>query len=124
MMFRLIHILLSSQNQYQIFLDYKDSLSGQRSAKLYDVLCNDMHDFSRKNILAIQCLPSNEIGLLQLCDVLIGAIGYHQSGLKTNEGKLSIIDLIKKRSRYSLSERTPLSEKKFNLFFWEGQNRK
>ncbi len=124
MMYQLIHTILSAQNQYQIFLDYKDSLSGQRSAKLYDVLCNDMYDFGRKRITNVQYLPSNEIGLLQLCDILIGAIGYHQSGLKTNEGKLSIIDQIKKRSRYSLSERTPLSEKKFNLFFWEGQNRK
>ncbi len=123
MMFQLIHVLLNSENSYRIYLDYKDSLSGIRSQKLHTVLCNDKFDFDKRIINNVQCLPSNEIGLLQLTDVLIGAIGYNQMKLESNEGKLSIVELVKKRSGRNLSMQTLPSEKKLNLFFWHGDKR-
>lgn len=120
MMFQMIHILLNSENSYNIYLDYKDSQSGIRSRKLHEVLCNDQFDFDKRIITNVQCLPSHEVGLLQMCDVLIGAIGYNQSGLESNAGKAEVVNLIKNRSGRTLSRQTLPSEKKFNLFFWHG----
>lgn len=74
----------------------------------------------KRIITNVQCLPSHEVGLLQMCDVLIGAIGYNQSGLTSNAGKIEAVNLIKKRSGRSLSMQTLPSGKKFNLFFWHG----
>lgn len=121
MMFQLIHTILESDNNsYDIFLDYKDTLSGEKSMKLHKVLCNSQYDFSSKIITNVQCLPSHEIGLIQICDILIGAISYDRRKLDTNDGKLGIIELIRKRSHKSLMRSTLPSERKFNLFFWHG----
>jgi len=122
MLFELIHRVLRTDNEYKIFLDYKDSQSGYRSRKLHEVLCNSKYDFQRQSIKNVQCLPSHEIGLIQLCDILIGALGYNQQKLSTNQGKLDIINLIKKRSGRSLSSSTLPSELKFNVFFWQGNS--
>lgn len=120
MLFLLIHTLLDSENTYKIFLDYKDSQSGERSRKLHEILCSERYDFDKKIITNVQCLPSKEIGLIQLCDVLIGSISYDQRQLFSNKGKIELIQLIKDRSRKSLKMSTLPSERKLNLFFWHG----
>lgn len=122
MLFLLLHNILQSTDSYNIYLDYKDTQSGTRSKKLHEVLCSSEYDYQQKIIRNIQCLPSNEIGMIQLCDVLIGVLGYSKEGLNGNTGKQDLIDLVKKRSGRNLTRTTLPSERKFNLFYWRSNN--
>lgn len=123
MMFQLIHTLLDSGNDYNIYLDYKDTQSGSRSSKLLEVLRNSQYDFNSKIIKGVQCLPSHEVGLIQLCDIFMGAIAYDKRGLFGNPGKVSIVNRIKKMSGKTFRCSTLPSERRFNLFFWHGVKR-
>ena len=64
---------------------------------------------------------SHEVEILQLTDLLIGAISYINRGLNTSKAKNELITLIKQRSKYSLVKSTLLRERKFNIFIWEPQ---
>ena len=85
------------------------------------MLCNERYDFDRHLIEWIQPVRSHEVEQLQLCDLLIGALGYINRGLSGNSAKQALIERIKHRSRYSLVRSTLLRERKFNLFHWHPQ---
>jgi len=121
MLFTLLSPIFSPDVRYRIYLDIKDTRSSAKAAKLHEVLCNDRYDFDRQLIDRVQPVASHQVQQLQLCDLLLGAIGYTNRGLTTNSAKLAVIDRIKQRSHYSLIRSTLLGEKKLNLFHWHGQ---
>lgn len=113
-------------SKYNVYVDIKDTNSNMRIKKLQEVCCNDKYDFSHDNIKKIQTIRSHEVQIMQLVDILLGAIVFknrefdcfeHRSVTKRN-----IIDLISKKSRYSLTKTTPLKEEKFNIFIWEANH--
>lgn len=118
MFFVLLNVILEPSASYKIYLDKKDTRSGEKIKKLHKVLCNSRYDFSRDIIQAVQSVHSQEIQLLQLADLMIGAVGYANKGLDTNSGKLELVNYIKSRCGYSLVANTLLKEEKLNLFFW------
>lgn len=120
MLFTLLKVLLSPQNRHRIYIDYKDSLSGQKATELHRVLCNSSYDFDRRIIERVQPVPSHESELLQLCDLLIGAVGYHNRRISTSEAKLTLVNRIKQRSGLSLERNTLLAATKINLLRWRG----
>lgn len=91
--------------------------------KLQDVLSNANYDFSRKIIGLIQNVHSHDIGIMQLADILIGAVSYHARGLNTSEAKKEIVDLIKNKTQLSLERNTLPGERKFNLCIWKPDSR-
>lgn len=119
MYFDMLKIILSPQDCYRIYLDIKDTHGGRKTKKLHDVLCNSMYDFSQEIIERIQQVRSHEVEILQITDLLIGAIAYANRGLSTNTGKVELINLIKKLSHYSLTKTTLFKENKLNLFRWK-----
>jgi glucose-6-phosphate-specific signal transduction histidine kinase len=121
MLFTLLSPVLNPEARYNIYLDIKDTSSATKAAKLREVLCNDCYDFDRHLIQRIQPIRSDEVEQLQLCDLLIGAVAYINRELSSSLTKTVLIDHIKKRSTYSLVRSTLLSEKKFNIFRWQGQ---
>jgi len=124
MYFDMLKVILSPDSSYRIYLDIKDTRSAEKVKKLHEVLCNDMYDFQQKIIERVQTVHSKEIELLQLADLMIGAIAYVNRGIATSEAKLSLVERIRKRSHYTLTKTTLLLEKKVNLFRWhatEGQ---
>jgi hypothetical protein len=121
MLFTLLSPLLNPDERYRIYLDLKDTQNARKSVKLREVLCNDRYDIDRNLIQWIQPVRSHEVEQLQLCDLLIGALGYINRGLTGNSAKLALIERIKHRSRYSLLRSTLLRERKFNVFHWHGQ---
>jgi hypothetical protein len=66
----------------------------------------------------MQVIRSHESELLQVADLLIGALGYVARGKAENRGKMRIIDFIKKQTGYSLIRSTLFREEKFNLLRW------
>lgn len=119
MYFNLLKTILSPRSEYNIFIDIKDTLGNEKVNKLHDVLCNNIYDFKHNIIKQVKRIQSHESILLQISDLLIGALSYMHRGLQGNQAKISIIDRIKERSKYSLEKSTLLQEDKFNLLIWQ-----
>jgi hypothetical protein len=121
MYFNLLKTIWNKENKYRVYIDIKDTLGGEKIIKLHKVLCNDLYDFSREIIERIQLVRSHEVEILQLTDLLIGAIAYENRGLSTSKTKKDIINFIKEKTKYTLKKSTFLSEKKFNIFVWRSK---
>lgn len=121
--FRMLSRIFTPGNEYAIYIDIKDTRSQSKVKKLHDVLCNSRFDFDRRMIHRVQQIRSNEVEIMGLTDVLIGALSYLHRGLKTSEAKLILIDLMKQRSRYNLMSNTWPLEPKFNILVWHGRNK-
>lgn len=120
MLFLLVQHILEDGNTYNIYLDYKDTQGSMKAQKLHDVLCHSKYDFKKSMIRKVDCVQSSDVGMIQLCDILLGALEYNQHGLTSSQNKIEMVNQIKKRSSKALCYTTLSSEKKFNLFFWHG----
>lgn len=120
--YRLLNRLIDPCNQYRIFLDIKDTQGQRKVARLHDVLCNANYDFDRSVIQSIELVHSHDVLLLQLADLLIGAVTYFHRGLHDSPAKLALIGQIKRRSGLSLDRSSLLRAEKFNLFVWRPQS--
>jgi hypothetical protein len=118
MYFLLLENLLTPQHRYRIFIDIKDDWGGAKAERLREILSNAMYDFSQTIVERIQIIRSDETELLQLADLLIGALSYVNRGLAASEGKLRVISEIRRHSGYRLTHSTWLREDKLNLFRW------
>ena len=118
MYFYLLRNLISTERKYHIYLDIKDTRSRKKIRKLREFLSNANYDFSRQIIERIQHVRSHEIGLMQLVDVLTGAISYHARSLNSSSSKNEIVGLIKKRTELSLDRNTLPGARKFNICIW------
>ncbi len=118
-------LLADRSNCYRVYLDVKDTNSAGKIRKLHEVLCNHMYDFDKRVLDRVQAVHSHEVQLIQLADLLAGAVAYSVRGLNTSPAKSAIVELIKKRTkRQSIVNSSWLSESKFNVFRWapkEGQ---
>ncbi len=113
--------VFESNYQYNIYVDIKDTQGHERTELLRNI-CNKLKirkDYSQELVKKIQEVRSHEVELVQLSDLLIGAVSYINRGLSDSKAKLCIIDKIKTYSKYSLTTSTFLKETKFNLFHWE-----
>lgn len=119
MYFNLLKVIINPTEQYNIYIDIKDTQGTEKVSKLHEVLCNSKYDFSQQIIKKVQQIRSHESQLLQIADLLSGAISYSNRSLNTSESKLNIVNLLKKRSGYSLEKSTLYQENKLNLFHWE-----
>jgi hypothetical protein len=120
MYFHLLNKILTPGAAHLIYLDIKDTRSAAKIKKLREVLCNAHFDFNRDIIARIQSVRSQEVQQIQMVDLLIGAVSYaNRTGLPhTNKGKNAVVDLIKKKSGYSLQSTTLMREEKLNIFVW------
>ena len=118
MYFEMLKLLFSPESQYHVYLDIKDSRGGAKVAKLHEILCNKMYDFSRSIIDRVQIIRSHESEIMQLADLLTGTISYANRELSGNLGKVALVKRMRERSHYSLTKTTLYREEKVNLFRW------
>lgn len=106
---------LNEGDQYKIYMDYKDTKGGRRVAKLKEVFLNESRRAVDPDFNIIQ---SHESQLLQVCDLLIGALGYknREDIEHTSRIKRYIVETIEKNIGHPLNTGTPQWEKKFNIF--------
>lgn len=121
MYFVMLKNILSPESSYRVFIDIKDTRGGEKVKKLHEVLCNSILDFSQDTIERVQQIRSHESEILQLADLILGALCYANRGIDTSTAKKSIIDRIKLRSKYSLVKTTLPQEEKFNILVWSPQ---
>ncbi len=121
MYFLMLNNLLSNHHRYNIYIDIKDTISSEKIIKLHNVCSNSIYDFSHHTIQKIQPIRSEEVEIMQLVDLLIGALSYEKRELDTSKSKLQLIELIKRRSRNSFKKSSPIRDNKFNIFLWRPQ---
>lgn len=121
MYFNLLNKIVNPKKQYSVYLDIKDTNSAKKAEKLRDVLCNSKYDFDKRVIKSVQHVRSHEVNILQITDLLIGALQYLNRDETTlsSKAKKQLIERIKERSGYSLKLSTLVKEEKFNLFYWQ-----
>jgi hypothetical protein len=123
MFFLLLKQIFSRQHQYRVYIDIKDTRSSAKVAHLHKVISNSMLDFDSSIVQRVQHIRSHEVQLLQIADLLIGAIGYANRGLTTSQAKLAIVNRIRERTAFRLTRSTLPSERKFNLLLWSPRDR-
>ncbi|MBI2487458.1 MAG: DUF3800 domain-containing protein [Deltaproteobacteria bacterium] len=119
MYFEMLKVIFNPESKYRIYLDIKDTHGAAKVTKLHDVLCNNMYDFSREIIERVQTVRSHEVEIMQIADLMIGAISYVNRGLTDSSAKLALVERVRKRSGYELTRTTLLRENKVNLFRWD-----
>jgi hypothetical protein len=114
MYYQLLHHKIDMEHTYNIYLDIKDTCSYRKNKKLREIL-----NIQYGNIRNLQFIHSHESVLLQLTDVIMGALNYNLREEKKVTAKLKIIEKIKKHADRPLDCSTPKCSEKFNLFFIE-----
>lgn len=112
MYFQLLSKKLDPECNYNVYLDIKDT----RSAKKV----NGLKDFLNKNYITVrnlQNIRSHESELMQLTDIITGALSYYLRGLDTVIAKNKLIEKIQQHSKQPLTRSTAVNQEKFNLFF-------
>lgn len=106
---------LQENNDYRIYLDYMDTHGSYKSKKLTEVLTNGSHGKIEPQVTIIR---SYESVLIQLCDLIIGAIAYkNRTDIdKTSEIKNQFVCYLEQSTKTRLNISTPQWEKQFNLF--------
>jgi hypothetical protein len=110
--YQLIQPWIIDDNSYSIFLDIKTNRLCNRLNILNSVLSNANPS---SEIIRVQALPSREVDLIQLVDVLIGAVGYSFHKRKTSEAKLEVVGRIEEFLKHPIRH-TAKTEAKFNVF--------
>jgi hypothetical protein len=121
--FQLLQFWIDDAHEFRIFLDIKDTKSWAKTQKLRDVLANDIYDFDRSVVRSIELVRSEQVQLIQLTDLFVGAVGHATRKLHGSIGKLAVIEEIRARSGRNLLRSTPIAAKKFNIFVFSPRER-
>lgn len=117
--FSMLKAIFDPRAHYRIYLDIKDTGGAEKVRHLHEVLCDDMYDFKREIIERVQTVRSNEVQILQVTDLLIGAISHANRRGSSSPAKQALVERMRKRSGYDLTRSTLILEKKVNLFRWQ-----
>jgi hypothetical protein len=112
MYFQLLSKKLVPEYGHNIYLDIKDTQSAKK--------VNGLRSFLSSNLIQVrnlQNIRSHESELMQLADIITGALSYHLRGLNQVIAKNKIIEKIQQHCKLPLTRSTPKDHQKFNLFF-------
>ncbi len=109
-------------NSYNIYPDIKDTNSYYYHQVMLDYLRIKMSDTNKKTIKKAQPIRSYEAPILQINDILIGALSYYYRNLSGNSVKLNIISEISKLYQSNFDISSYYSNTKFNIFIWKSRN--
>lgn len=121
MCFTLLEPIIDPTQHYSIYLDIKDTRSEIKRAKLEEVLRSAKVDGTGDIVRRIQQIRSHESELIQITDLLLGAVVYANRGLTQGTAKRAIVDRLRQRTRLTLSNTTWMREPKFNLLMWQAR---
>jgi len=122
MYFTMLRYIFRAPHHYRIYLDVKDTRGGPKARKLHEVLANSLYDFDRQCIERVQQVRSHESELLQIADLLIGALTYANRGLASNAAKAAIVERLRARlGQQALTRTSAFAATKFNILVWSPQ---
>lgn len=116
MFYTALNHMIEADSQYKVFFDYKDKIGMERIQVLKSCLVSKKH-ISPNNFICDQ-VQSYESQLIQLADLLIGAVGYKSRGIYTSDAKKELVDVLENRLRIDISHTTLMSFIKFSVLRW------
>ncbi len=120
MYYYLLQYEINNLTSNKIYVDEKDTHNSQRIKNLTKILKKTFYDFDNDKILPIQVIKSNEIQIMQLTDILTGAISYSLNNKeKLNLGKVNLLSIIENNINYKIDKKQNFHGLKFDLFFFK-----
>jgi hypothetical protein len=111
MYYQLLHHKMDMQNTYNVYFDIKDTRSHKKLVKLKEILQWNAA------IRSFQFIKSHESSLMQMTDLIMGAINYSLRNENKVIAKNKLIDKIKGHCKVPFNRSTAKTADKFNLFF-------
>jgi hypothetical protein len=122
MYFTMLRPVFTAPHRYRIYLDVKDTRGGPKTRKLHEVLSNSLYDVERQTIERVQQIRSHESELLQIADLLIGALTYANRSLVGSSAKAAIVARLRTRlGSQVLSRTSAFSATKFKILSWRAR---
>lgn len=124
MYYLLLCNMIEPVEQYNVYIDIKDTQGGSKVRKLKDILNNFLYRFHTTCLRNVQIIKSDESELLQLCDLIMGCVGYHKRFLRPygafpeSTAKVKMCEKLESLAKRPLDYSTPKNESKFNIFVW------
>jgi hypothetical protein len=124
MYYYMLKPLLARPHRYHIYLDKKDTRSASKVKTLQAVLRTTSKDWTGLLVSRVQTVESHDIPLLQLADLLIGALAYRNrpNVMRTEGAKYEVVQHIAAHYRRDLVGNTPPWETKFNFYTFTPQS--
>lgn len=116
MYYYLLRKYMNYDERVNVYIDIKDTRSKEKVEKLREILNYYAQKNNSQEVEKIQQIRSHENVILQLADLLIGAIAYKNRGLNSSAAKLELIAYIESKFKTSLTKTSRFSSEKFNLF--------
>lgn len=111
MYYQLLHHKIDMEHTYNIYFDIKDTTSHSKLIKLKEMLRYNA------SIRSFQFIKSYESSLMQLADLIMGAINYKLRNEDKVIAKNKLVDKIQAHCKVPITRSTPKNADKFNLFF-------
>lgn len=119
MFYLLLKKVIKEDANYNLYLDIKDTKSHIKVLELQRILnIASVQDIA---VQKAQQIRSHEVELMQLVDILIGALSYKHRSLEKNEGKKKVIEVIESSIGKNMLNSSSVNEDKFNVFIWKPQ---
>lgn len=110
---------LEPGHSYRLFLDLQKNASSTRFTDLQSILNRKLS--GRAKIECLEPVSSHNQPMIQMVDLLIGAVGYQWNDRRQSVCKVTFADELAMRlRRSSLRTTTGRCEKKFNIFHFQG----
>lgn len=118
----MLKYIITPENSYNIYPDIKDTNSYYYHQVMMKFLRLKIDDNNARTIKKVQPIKSYEAPILQIDDILIGALSYYYRNLQTNQSKVNIVNEIKNLYGGPLDETSSYSNSKFNIFIWKSKD--
>lgn len=124
MYYCLLNHLIEPTDTYRVFIDIKDTRGGAKVNRLHDIICNGKYDMKHEILRDIKQIRSHESELLEIVDLLNGAMGFYHRGFYdtsriVNQGKVELIRYLIEDRRIDIDRTTGRYEHKFNILIWQ-----
>lgn len=115
----LIH-WLKPENKYYIYLDWQQNRTQHRFSTLRDILRRKLS--GRAGIACLEPVGSKQIPMIEITDLLIGAVGYEWNERSASSTKLEFCrKLAKSMNLRNLRASTFPIKEKFDIFYFSGR---
>ncbi len=115
----LLSAVIRGPYRYRVYLDVNDTRGGARLQRLREAAAAGPSASDRPHVERIQQIRSRESGMMQMADVLTGALAYANRGLGGNAGKTAVVARLRDwLGTGMLTDASAAHDPKFNVVMW------
>jgi len=117
MFYVLLNVIIKGNSEYNLYLDIKDTQGNEKVKELKRIL--NIASVEDVTVSKAQQIRSHEVELMQVTDLLAGALSYYHRNLSGNEGKEKLIKQIENSIGKNMFTSSTVDEDKFNVLVWK-----